>query len=78
MRFLAVSILLFIGCSATDRAALRDCAVKVLPNQMLNVAAKCGFEDKACLEQEGKQRAIIAAAELDVCMAQPRGDAAQD
>ncbi len=56
------------GCTAADKAALRDCAIQAMPGAIIGTVSVCGVDDKACLEQEGKRRAIAAAVQIDNCM----------
>lgn len=67
MNRIAFALLMLSGCTAVDRAALRDCAAKVLPAQALAVAVECST-DKECLRREAAARAIAAADALNACM----------
>jgi hypothetical protein len=57
-----------VGCNATERSALRDCAMLVIPNQVIATLSECGVEDRKCIEDVSRQRALIAAEYINVCL----------
>ena len=65
---LLATALLVTGCEAYNKAALKDCAVKVVPVSVLNTVSECGFNDKECLEAVARRNAIAAALAIDSCL----------